>query len=167
MRVDRASRFVAASPDAVYRAFVDPALLVAWLPPAGMTGHLERFDAMSGYRMRLAYGEPPTGGGKASADEDVTEVRRVEVVPGERVVEAVDFPSDDEAYSGTMTMRWTLEPVPGGTRVVVEAVDVPRGVSEEDHAAGLASSLENLGRLVVAAGKDGSRTAEGGAAAGG
>ena len=148
MRVDSASRFIAAAPAEVFRAFVEPDLLVAWLPPDGMTGRLERFDAAAGYRMVLTYDSPPEGGGKSSADADVSEVRRVEVVPPERIVEAVEFPSDDARYAGTMTMVWSFTALPGGALVTVEATDVPAEISPEDHAVGLASSLENLGRLI-------------------
>jgi hypothetical protein len=35
-----------------------------------------------------------------------------------------------------------------GTRVDIIADDVPDGISADDHAAGLASSLENLARYV-------------------
>ena len=35
-----------------------------------------------------------------------------------------------------------------GTRVVITADDVPNGISAEDHATGLASSLANLARHV-------------------
>lgn len=45
-------------------------------------------------------------------------------------------------------MRWTIEAVPEGARVTVAAENVPAGISAKDHAAGLASSLENLARLV-------------------
>ncbi len=34
-----------------------------------------------------------------------------------------------------------------GTLVTIEATDVPPGISPEDHAVGLASSLENLAGL--------------------
>jgi hypothetical protein len=34
-------------------------------------------------------------------------------------VQAVGFVSDDAAYAGTMTMRWELAGVDGGTRVDV------------------------------------------------
>ncbi len=59
-------------------------------------------------------------------------------------MQAVDFVSDDPAYAGTMTMTWELSAVDAGTRVEVRADDVPDGISAEDHAAGLASSLTNL-----------------------
>jgi hypothetical protein len=69
-------------------------------------------------------------------------------VAGARVVQAVDFVSDDPAYAGTMTMTWELTDVEGGTRVDIVAVDVPDGIAAADHAAGLASSLENLARYL-------------------
>ena len=59
-------------------------------------------------------------------------------------MQAVDFESDDPAFAGTMTMTWTLTADAGGTRVDITAADVPSGISAEDHAAGLASSLANL-----------------------
>ncbi|MCW3492723.1 SRPBCC domain-containing protein [Microbacterium sp. SSM24] len=148
MRVDAASRFIAAEPDDVFRAFVDPGLLLAWMPPAGMSGRFEHFDAGTGYRMVLRYLEPPAGGGKASADEDLAVVRRVRVEAPEAIVEEVDFPSDDPAYSGTMTMTWVFTEGDGGTYVDVEAMNVPPGIDPRDHAAGMASSLANLARLV-------------------
>ena len=135
-----------APPERTYAALVDPDALVTWLPPDGMTGRFERFDCRPGgsYRMVLTYSDPSTGSGKASADSDVVEARFVDVVPGRRVVQAVDFVSDDPAFAGTMTMTWEVTPVGTGTRVDIRAEDVPAGISAEDHAAGLASSLANL-----------------------
>ena len=147
MRMDSASRLIAASPERVFAAFTDAEQLLAWLPPSGMTGRFERFDPVSGYRMVLTYDEAPEGGGKATADADVAEVRRVELAPPHWIIEAIDFPSDDPAFAGTMTMTWGFEPRQGATLVTVEATDVPPGISPEDHAEGLASSLENLARL--------------------
>ena len=70
----------------VFRAFVDPDLLVVWLPPDGMTGRLERFDARGGgYRMVLTY-DAAEGGGKSTADADVVEVRRRRARPPDWVV---------------------------------------------------------------------------------
>ncbi|MFF2488939.1 SRPBCC domain-containing protein [Microbacterium sp. NPDC058062] len=147
MRVDSASRLIAAAPDRVFAAFTDAGQLLAWLPPSGMTGRFERFDPVTGYRMVLTYDEAPEGGGKATADADVADVRRVELAPPHGIIEAIDFPSDDPAFAGTMTMTWSFEPRHGSTLVTVQATDVPSGISPEDHAEGLASSLENLARL--------------------
>ena len=101
---------IAASPEEVYAAFVDAVALTAWLPPAGMSGRFERFDPRPGgsYRMVLTYVDAPTSGGKATSDSDIVDVRFVDVVPGVRVVQAVDFVSDDPAYAGTMTMTWEV-----------------------------------------------------------
>ena len=74
----------------------------------------------------------------------MVEARFIDLVPGVRVVQAVDFVSDDRAFGGTMTMTWEVTAVDGGTRVDITADDVPDGISPEDHAAGLASSLANL-----------------------
>lgn len=145
-RTDTASRVLAAEPERVYAALVDPEALLAWLPPAGMTAGFERFDGRpgGGYRMVLTYADASTAPGKATADSDVVAARFLEMVPGVRVVQAVDFVSDDPRYAGTMTMTWELSRAEAGTRIEIRADDVPDGISAEDHAAGLASSLQNL-----------------------
>jgi uncharacterized protein YndB with AHSA1/START domain len=149
-RTDRASLVIAAPLDGVFDALVDRAALETWLPPLGMTARFERFDPTPGgsYRLVLTYAAPTTAGGKSSADSDIVEARYVDVVRNDRVVQAVDFVSDDPAFAGTMTMTWAVHAVEGGTRVEFIAEDVPDGISAEDHAAGLASSLENLARYV-------------------
>ena len=149
-RTDRASRVIAAPPGRVWAALVDPKALIAWLPPGEMTGTFERFDARPGgsYRMVLTYSDASGAPGKATAQSDIVEARFVDIVPGERVVQAVDFVSDDPAYAGTMTMTWQVTAVDAGTRVDIVAEDVPDGISAEDHAAGLASSLTNLAAYV-------------------
>jgi uncharacterized protein YndB with AHSA1/START domain len=137
---------VGAPLERTYAALVDPVALIKWLPPDGMTARFERFDARPGgsYRMVLTYADASTSPGKSTADADIVEGRFLDLVPGERVVQAVDFVSDDPAFSGTMTMTWEVTPVDGGTRVGIRADDVPTGITAEDHAAGLAASLSNL-----------------------
>ena len=141
---------MAAPPGRVWAALVDPEALLAWLPPGEMTGRFERFDARPGgsYRLVLTYADGSGAPGKASADSDIVEARFTDIVPGERVVQAVDFVSDDPAFAGTMTMTWAVTPVGAGTRVDIVAEDVPDGISAEDHAAGLSSSLANLAAFV-------------------
>lgn len=97
---------------------MDPVALVAWLPPAGMTGVLHAFDARvgGGYEMSLFY--PPAERhfhGKTAEREDRVAVRFVELTPPHRIVQAVRFVSDDRAYSGEMTLTMTIEPVAAGT----------------------------------------------------
>jgi uncharacterized protein YndB with AHSA1/START domain len=145
-RTDTGSRVIAAPPERAYAALVDPDALEAWLPPDGMSGRFERFDARPGgsYRLILTYADASSSPGKATPGSDVVEARFVDIVPGVRVVQAVEFVSDDPSYAGTMTMTWEVSAVDAGTRVEIRADDVPDGISAEDHAAGLASSLANL-----------------------
>ena len=152
-RTDRASRVIAASPERVWAALVDPGALMAWLPPGGMTGRFERFDPTPGgsYRLVLTYDDASGAPGKTTADADVVEARFVDVVPGRRVVQAVEFDSDDPRFAGTMTMTWEVTDVPGGARVDIRADDVPDGISADDHAAGMTSSLANLAAYLGAA----------------
>jgi uncharacterized protein YndB with AHSA1/START domain len=111
-----------------------------------MTGAFERFDPRRGgsYRMVLTYADASASPGKTTPGTDVVEARFIDLVPGVRVVLAVDFVSDDPSYAGTMTMTWEVTAVDEGTRVDVTADNVPDGVSAEDHAAGLASTLLKL-----------------------
>ena len=149
-RTDRASRVIDAPVARVFDALVDREALETWLPPGGMTARFERFDPTPGgsYRLVLTYADPADARGKSSADSDIVEARYVDIVPNDRVVQAVDFVSDDPAFAGTMTMTWAVQAVDGGTRVEITADDVPDGISADDHAAGLTSSLDNLAGYV-------------------
>jgi uncharacterized protein YndB with AHSA1/START domain len=141
------TRTVPAPRSAVFAAFLDPDAIVAWLPPAGMTGEMHRFDARpgGGYAMTLRYERPgPEIRGKTTADADTVEVRFAEIVPDVRLVQAIDFASEDPSYTGTMTMTWTFADAPGGTDVAVEVANAPPGIAEADHEIGIRSSLENL-----------------------
>jgi uncharacterized protein YndB with AHSA1/START domain len=149
-RIDSASREIAAHPDDVFSALIDQEALVKWLPPDGMSGRFERFDARPGgsYRLVLTYADATSAPGKATADSDIIDVRFVEIEPGVRIEQAVDFVSDDPDFHGTMTMTWELTAIDGGSRVQIRAERVPEGIRAEDHAAGLASSLSNLARYL-------------------
>jgi uncharacterized protein YndB with AHSA1/START domain len=149
-RTDKGSRVLPAPPERVWVALVDPEALLRWLPPGGMAGRFEWFDARPGgsYRMVLTYADASGAPGKTTTDSDIVEARFIDMVPGQRVVQAVDFISDDPANAGTMTMTWEVTAVDAGTRVDIIAEDVPDGISAEDHAAGLASSLANLAAYV-------------------
>ncbi|MFE4692697.1 SRPBCC family protein [Streptomyces sp. NPDC056749] len=152
-RTDRAGRVIAASPATVYNALLDRASLEAWLPPEGMRGRVEHWDPRpgGGFRMVLTYLDPTGGPGKTSAATDVVDIGFAELVPAERVVQRAVFEADDPAYAGTMTMTWHLVAAGGGTEVTVTAVDVPAGIGQADHEAGLASSLANLASYVETA----------------
>lgn len=149
-RTDSASRFIDAPVSRVFEALVDRDALEAWLPPDGMTASFETFDPSPGgsYRLVLTYAEPATARAKSSVDSDIVEARYLDIRPDDRVVQAVNFVSDDPAITGTMTMTWAVHSVADGTRVEIIADGVPDGITAQDHAAGLNSSLEHLARYV-------------------
>jgi len=152
-RTDTARRQIPASPDALYAAFIDPDTLIAWLPPDGMNGRVLQFEPWEGgrYRIELTYASaaPPGGTGKSSPQSDIAAGRFLKLIPGRRVVQLAEFESADPAFAGEMIITWTFEPVGDITTVTVTAENVPTGIAEEDHAAGLRSSLDNLARVVA------------------
>ncbi|GEM_PF-330318 len=151
-RTDTASRIIKASPQTLYWAFVDPDVLVRWLPPGGMRGRIERFEPKAGgsYRMVLTHnGGSGSFEGKSSPNSDIVEGRFVELIPGERIVQAVTFESPDPAYAGEMTMTWKLEAVQEGTQVTIVCEQVPGAIGKRDHEQALAESLANLERVVA------------------
>ncbi|MFE7758931.1 SRPBCC family protein [Streptomyces sp. NPDC057429] len=154
-RTDRAGRVIAALPATVYGALLDREALETWLPPEGMRGRIERWDPRpgGGFRMVLTYLDPTDSPGKTSEVTDVVDVGFVDLVPPERVVQRAVFEADDPSYAGTMTMSWHLAAAGGGTEVTVAATDVPPGISQADHEAGIASSLANLASYVEALGR--------------
>lgn len=150
-RIDSASRVIKAAPHTIYQAFVDPKALETWLPPEGMDGHIHEFTPQEGgaYRMSLTYlnKNHPTPG-KSSKHEDIIKGQFLEIVPNQRIVQLVEFNSEDPEFAGKMKMIWDFAVIPEGTVVTIVCVDVPKGISPEDHDAGLKSSLENLAQFV-------------------
>jgi uncharacterized protein YndB with AHSA1/START domain len=145
-RLDRAVADVPASPEEVYAAFVDADALATWLPPDGMEGTLTdaRLREGGGFTMTLRYRDAAGGRGKTTDDSDVTHVGIDELVEGERVVWGVEFESDDPDNAGRMTMTWTFTAQDGGTRVAIDATDVPPGIDADAHQQGLEASLAQL-----------------------
>lgn len=144
-----ASRVIVATPRAIFRAHVDPKILVKWRAPAGMEARLSEFSAAvgGGYTMELRYADG-AGRGKSTAESDVVHVRFVELVPDELIVEAATFESEDASFAGTMTITTRLAPIADGTKVTVTAQNVPNGISAADHRKGMDSSLKNLALLL-------------------
>ena len=106
----------------------------------------KRFDMRSGggYRLVLTYDDAADAPGKTSADSDVAEVGISQIDPDERVVQEIEFETDDPALQGTMLIEWRLRSVDEGTVVEIVARNVPEGIRARDHAEGITSSLANL-----------------------
>ena len=159
----RNAKFVPAPRATVYRAFLDPVALAAWLAPDDMTGTVHRMDARigGGYRMSLFYAADADGSrGKTADREDRFVARFVELSPPSRIVQAITFDSDDPSIAGEMSMVVTLETSGDGTEVVIEFHDIPPGIRPADNEAGTRMSLEKLARYLADGGM-GSDRAEG------
>src|SRR6516164_9711505 len=94
----RTSRVIRARPKELYAAFLDPAALVDWLPPAEMTGEIHEIHARvgGGYRMSLFY--PPderTFRGKTSHRQATVVVRLTDRERPRRSGEAVSFVTNE------------------------------------------------------------------------
>jgi uncharacterized protein YndB with AHSA1/START domain len=57
----RLHRVLRASPERVYRAFLDPDAMVKWLPPHGFTGKVQHADARVGGSYRMSFTNFGTG----------------------------------------------------------------------------------------------------------
>ncbi len=142
-------RHIQAPAAAVYQALVDPAAVAAWRVPDGMTSVVHDFDAREGgsFRVSLTYGAPDRAG-KTSAHTDTYHGRFVRLVPGELVVEVVEFETADPALSGEMTLTTTLAEAAGGTDVIIKHDGVPDGVPAADNELGTRMALDKLAALV-------------------
>ena len=147
----RNSKIIKAPPEALYRAFTDPAALAVWLAPGNMTGEVHRFDYSvgGGYQMSLYYpASEQTSRGKTSGREDRYTARFVELTPPSGIVEAITFDSVDPAFMGEMIMEVTFEAEAGGTTVSIVFKHIPPGIRPEDNEAGTESTLNKLARYI-------------------
>lgn len=121
------------------------------MAPTGMTSHVHAFDGRVGgvFRVSLTY-DAPDAQGKSSAHTDTYHGRFVELVPDERIVEVLEFESDNPALQGEMTMTVTLVDAGGGTDLVAVHDGLPSGVSAEDNELGWRISLGKLAAMLEA-----------------
>jgi uncharacterized protein YndB with AHSA1/START domain len=148
--IDSASRVIKASPETIYRAFLDKEAVVKWRPPEGMKAIIYKFEPHQGGKFRMAFEYTSTddnGSGKTSQNADVFEGSFLELIPNKRIVELVKFESDDPSFDNEMKITTTLVPVSDGTEVRFSCEDVPDSIRPEDHQAGMKSSLQNLAAL--------------------
>ena len=145
------SRIIKASPQSVFQVLLDSTTMPAWRAPDGMKAEILAFEPRVGgaFRIALTYTTADHAlPGKTSAHTDVACGRFRELVPGERIVEAIEFESDDPAMAGIMVLTTTLTPVPGGTEVTVAVRNAPAGVKPSDHELGVTLTLRNLANFV-------------------
>jgi uncharacterized protein YndB with AHSA1/START domain len=133
-------RVLRATPDRVYRAFIDPDAMVKWLPPGGFTGKMHHFEGKVGGSYRMSFTNFSTGkshsfGGKF-----------LELVPNERLRYTDQF--EDPNLPGEITVTVTLQKVSCGTEVNIVQEGVPAVIPAEACYLGWQDSLTLLAHLV-------------------
>ena len=148
-RTDRAERRIAATAPRVFACWTDPARLVRWLPPQGMSARVDVFEPQVGgsFRLVLTYDDPAFQG-KSGNSTDIIAGQFVAMDPPRHLAFVSRFQSDDPAMQGDMRMDWHFEPHGPATLVRITASNVPPGISAMDHAMGMDSSLAQLAALV-------------------
>lgn len=136
----RLHRVLAARPDKVYRAFLEPDALAKWLPPNGFACTVHQLDATVGGRHRLSFRNFTTSQGHSFAGE------YVELVPDQRLRYTDRF--DDPNLPGEIQVTVTLRPVTVGTELTIVQDGLPDVLPLEACYLGWQESLQNLARLV-------------------
>ncbi len=150
-RSTRVSQIIKAPREVVYGAFLEPEAVASWLAPDNMRGHVELFEPHAGgkFRMSLTYlDQKDRPRGKTSEDTDTSEGRFVELLPNEKIVQVVEFESDQPDFAGEMRITWSLADADGGTEVTVLCENIPKGIRLEDNELGSRQSLRKLAAFV-------------------
>lgn len=140
---------IAAPPEAVWPALVDPGAVARWRTPDDMTATIHHFDAREGgtFRISLTY-LAPDASGKTAAQTDTYHGWFLSLVPGRSLTEEIAFETDDPALQGRMTLTTGLTRSAKGTLVAMTFDNLPPGIDPALNEAGTRQSLEKLARLV-------------------
>ena len=133
-------RVIRATPERIYRAFLDAEALAKWLPPNGFTGKVQHLDAKVGGSYRMSFTNFTTGQAHSFGG-----VYR-ELVPSERIRYTDSF--DDPNLPGEMQTTITLKQVSCGTELTVVQEGVPQAIPVEMCYLGWQESLAQLAHLV-------------------
>ena len=136
----RLHRILTASPDKVYRAFLEADALAKWLPPNGFACTVHHLEPRAGGTFRMSFRNFTTGQSHSFGGE------YVELVPGERLRYTDRF--DDPDLPGEMQVTVTLKKVSVGVELHIEQAGVPDIIPAEACYLGWQQSLENLANLV-------------------
>lgn len=136
----RLHRVLTASPDKLYRAFVEADALAKWLPPDGFTCNIDHLDAKEGGTYRMSFRNFTTG------EDHSFGGTYLELVPGERLRYTDRF--DDPNLPDEIEMTVMLKPVSCGSELQIVQAGVPDAIPVEACYLGWQQSLENLARLV-------------------
>ena len=116
-----------------------------------MTAKVHNFDLRVGgsYQMSLFYPDSEKGvAGKTAGKEDRFTSRFLELIPNQRIVQAINFDTSNPDFMGEMIMEVTLKSIDTGTKVTFTFNNIPIGIKPADNEAGTISSLEKLANYV-------------------
>lgn len=152
-RVDKVSKTIAAAPEKVYQAILNPNALATWLPPTGMTGQIDHYEPWEGgsFQMTLMYTDAEYAqAGKTTENKDVTKGILQKLVPNQQIVWGGNFETEDETLQEPMSLTWQLDEVSADTtNVTITVENVPETLNRQDHEDVLNSTLENLAHYVA------------------
>lgn len=136
----RLHRVLRATPERVYRAFLDPDAMAKWLPPHGFTGKVHHLDARVGGTFRMSFTNFSSGNSHGFGGE------YLELVPHERIRYTDKF--DDPNMPAIMEATVELKPVSCGTELSVVQQGIPDVIPVEMCYLGWQESLTLLALLV-------------------
>ncbi len=138
----RLHRLIRATPDHIYRAFLDADAMAKWLPPNGFTGKVHHMDAKVGGTYRMSFTNFTTGHSHSFGG------KYLELVVGERLRYTGTF--DDPNLPGEMQTTVSLVKVSCGTEMNVVQEGIPAVIPVEACYLGWQESLTLLVKLVEA-----------------
>lgn len=133
-------RVLKATPERVYRAFLDPEATVKWLPPHGFTAKVHHMDPRVGGTFKMSFTNFTSGKSHSFGGE------YLELVPHERMRWTDRF--DDPNLPGLMTVTVTLKKVLVGTDVTIVQEGIPDVIPPEACCLGWQESLTLLAYVV-------------------
>lgn len=136
----RLHRVFTASPDKLYRAFIEPDAVARWLPPNGFLCTVHELDAKVGGKHRMSFRNFTTGKSHSFGGE------YLELVPVQRLVYTDRF--DDKNLPGEMKVTVELKKVSVGTEVNIEQAGIPDLIPAEACYLGWQESLRSLAKVV-------------------
>jgi uncharacterized protein YndB with AHSA1/START domain len=138
----RLHRVFRATPERIYRAFLDADAMTKWLPPNGFTCKVHHMDAKVGGAFKMSFTNFTTGKSHSFGGQ------YLELVPHERLRYTDNF--DDPNLPGEIRVTVTLKKVSCGTEVNIVQEGVPDVIPAEACYLGWQESLILLGKLVEA-----------------
>ena len=136
----RLHRVLRATPEKVYRAFLDGDALAKWLPPNGFTCKVHEMNAEVGGGFKMSFTNFGTGKSHSFGGT------YVELKPHERIRYTEKF--DDPNLPGEMQTTITLKKVSCGTEVSIVQEGIPAAIPAEACYLGWQESLISLAKLV-------------------